>query len=108
MFKAKVAAGLMVSLAFLTPGVAQADPLTDEQLYLKVLHEEGIFSGKGDDGLLAAGYVVCERLRDGQPVMSVIKDVFNANKGLDSGGAGYLVGAAQSAFCEETIENNLT
>jgi hypothetical protein len=114
MFKAKVAAAALV-LASLAPGLAvmaaaeaHARPYTDtEEIYLEVLHEKGINSGHGDDGLLRAGYAVCQELRKGFSEINVIRRLFEDNDGLNSGGAGYLLGAAQASFCPETIDGRM-
>lgn len=109
MFKAKVAAVAIATMA-LAPGVAimaagdvHAQTRGDELRYLEVLAEEGISSGNGPAGMLRLGYVVCDFLDQGFDEMTVASMVYDQNP-IDSGGAGYIVGAAQGALCPWTID----
>lgn len=114
MLKTKIAAALVVSAA-LAPGAAvwlaadaTAEPYTiDEQSYLEVMDEYGIESGLGPDGLLRAGYAVCQRLSDGKTEFATIKELYAANEGMTSKMAAQVVGAASAAFCPEFMGDGI-
>lgn len=78
--------------------VARAD--TTDDIYLKVLHRQGITSSThGDDGLIALAQQICADRASGFDEDAEIDRVSAANPKLDDYNAGFILGAAEMAYC---------
>jgi len=95
----KLVAALMGAAALFAAPVANAD---DVGFYLDKLHQRGIYGSDGDRSLLRAGLEVCNQLDNGKTPMQVASMVYAyTDESIDSGDAGYIVGAAIGGLCPE-------
>lgn len=85
-----------VILAIAWPQKAQATTMDDA--YLSVLAEEGIRNVKGDAGLIGAAHEICDLRAAGYSEYQVIRKVDYYSQ-LDLNTSGFLVGAAEQAYC---------
>lgn len=97
---AKTAATLLAvaAAATLSAAPAHADP-DDDAAYLLVLHAHGLSSGYGDAGLVRTGHGICLDFASGTSFYGVVGDLRRNNPDLGYGDAGFLIGAATTAYC---------
>jgi Protein of unknown function (DUF732) len=73
---------------------------TTDDVYVESLHNVGITSlGKGDAGLITMGHIVCNAFGIGESFNDVGTLILSNNPGLNSTGAGQIIGAATAAYC---------
>lgn len=72
-------------------------PLDEEDLYIQVLDEEGIYYSS-EDAAVQAGRAICEYLRAGGSLVDAAT-IAMTDGGYSAYDAGYIVGAASSALC---------
>lgn len=97
-------AAAVVTAAALLPGAAvwmagNANATPNDELYLSVLHDEGIYSHNGDGALIVAAHEVCRERLNGVDEMIVVIHVAIASPELSNYDAGYMVGAAEGVYC---------
>lgn len=109
MLKDKIIPLAWLLAAMLTLGMAvgvQAHADTDDvQNYIDALHSRGITAGHGDGTLVAAGQEVCNFVADGYTPMQTAEKLYYATDStIDSGDAGFIVGAAIANLCPEYLD----
>lgn len=90
-----MAVGALAALIILS-ATARADTMDDR--YVSVLHTQGISSSGGDSSLIAAGHLVCRERANGMSGLAIAYQIEGATN-LGPYDAGYLVGAAEGAYC---------
>ena len=95
-----VALILLVVGAFGFLGLATAK--ADVQGYLDTLHGHGFYHDDGDGRLVALGMDICDAVGEGWSPLSVAREVYQSTPAeIDSGDAGYIVGAAIGGLCPQ-------
>lgn len=85
---------LAAAIAF--SGQSQASTIDD--VFISVLKDEGIDHVNGDAGLIAGGHDICDMRAYGYTEMQVVDKVHQWSE-LDLHASGFLVGAAEAAYC---------
>ena len=89
---------LFLSLSmFMVPACATAHADTTDDAYLEVVREQGVHGS--DASLIRMGHAVCTLREAGWTEREVASEIATQNPDLSIYQGGYVVGAAQAAFC---------
>lgn len=90
-----------IAAALILSATARAD--TTDDVYVSNLHSQGITSSGGDSSLIAAGHLVCQQRANGMSGLAIAYAIEDATN-LRPYQAGYMVGAAEGAYCRSLYD----
>lgn len=90
----------MTGGVLLAQGTAHAD--TTDDAFLATLQAQGIVNDGGDARSIKSAHDLCMLRADGMTNEEVITFIFN-NSGLNIYNSGYLLGAAEAAYCPKYL-----
>lgn len=88
---------LTAAATIIAPTAVHAD--TTDDLYLKVLRDEGITGS--DATLIRMGHAVCDLREAGWSEYRIAREIAERNDDMTIGDGGFVVGAAESAYCPQ-------
>ena len=88
-----------IAVATLLAPAAAVHADTTDSVYLKVLREEGITGS--DATLIRMGHAVCDLREAGWSEYRIAREIAERNDDMTIGDGGFVVGAAESAYCPQ-------